>query len=57
MDSPSPKPFRISPGAWVVIAAVLLLNAWYDYYHPRGIITDVIIGVVLLVVYFKKSGL
>jgi len=56
MESPSPNKFEGSPGFWVLIAGVVLLNFWYDYYHPLGIIFDVIIGVFWLVAYLNKSG-
>jgi len=44
-----------SPGLWVIVAGVVILNLWYDYYHPLGIIFDVIIGTIILVAYAKKS--
>ena len=44
-----------SPWLWVIIAAAILLNLWFDYYHPLGIIFDVIVGLVFLVAYLKKS--
>lgn len=55
MDTPSPNRFEASPGTWVMIGAVLLLNVWYDYYHPLGIVLDVIIAVALLIAYLRKS--
>jgi hypothetical protein len=55
MDTPSLNRFKASPGTWVIIGAVLLLNVWYDYYDPRGIVLDVIIAVALLVAYLRKS--
>ncbi len=55
METPSPNRFEASPGFWVLIVAAVLLNVWYDYYHPLGIIFDVIIGVGLLVAYLNKS--
>jgi hypothetical protein len=33
---------------WVILGLVLLLNVWIDYYHPRGVIFDVIIIAFLL---------
>jgi len=44
-----------SPWLWVIIAAAILLNLWFDYYHPLGIIIDVIVGLISLGVYLKKS--
>ena len=56
METPSPNRFEASSGFWVLIGAALLLNIWYDYYHPRGIIFDVIFGFILLIAYLRKSG-
>jgi len=53
--SPSNRRTRVSPAAWTIIVVVILLNIWYDYHHPRGIILDIIIALVLLVRYFSKS--
>jgi hypothetical protein len=39
---------------WVVVVVVVILNLWYDYYHPLGIIFDVIIGGIFLVAHLKK---
>jgi len=44
-----------SPVLWVITATIILLNVWFDYYHPLGIIFDVIVGLVILVVYLKES--
>jgi hypothetical protein len=35
---------------WVFIP-VIVLNIWFDYYHPGGIVLDVIIVVALLIKY------
>lgn len=40
----------------MLIGAGLLVNLWYDYYHPLGIVFDVVIGVVLLIAYLRKSN-
>ncbi len=40
-------------GALWVIIPLVALNIWYDYYHPRGIVLDVII----LLALFIKFGL
>lgn len=55
METPSSNRFEASPGLWVIIGTVLLLNVWYDYYNPLGIILDVIIAVALLIAYLRKS--
>jgi hypothetical protein len=44
-----------SPASWVIAVVLILLNIWYDYYHPLGIIFDVILAVVLLIWYLNKS--
>ena len=40
---------------WVIIPSMILLNFWFDYYHPLGFIIDVILGLIILVVYLIKS--
>jgi hypothetical protein len=45
---------RRSPAFWVFVVVLVLLNIWYDYYNPRGIVFDVI-AVVLLIRYLNKS--
>jgi hypothetical protein len=47
---------RRGPAFWVFLAVLVLLNVWFDYYHPLGIIIDVILVVVLLTRYLGKSG-
>jgi hypothetical protein len=42
-----------SPLLWVFILLVLGLNFWFDYYHPRGIVFDVIVVLVLFIKYLK----
>jgi hypothetical protein len=34
--------------SWVFILALIALNIWYDYYHPLGVIFDVIFVIILL---------
>jgi hypothetical protein len=53
--SPSDRPARRSPAFWVICAVLVLLNIWYDYYHPIGIMFDVVLALVLLVRYVGKS--
>jgi hypothetical protein len=56
---PSDRPARRSPASWaiviVVVLAVALLNIWYDYHHPLGIVFDVALTLVVLVRYVSKS--
>jgi hypothetical protein len=56
METPRSNRFEPSRGVWVLIAAVVLINVWYDYYHPLGIIFDVIIAVIFLTAYLKKGA-
>jgi hypothetical protein len=35
---------------WVFIP-IVALNIWFDYYHPGGIVLDVIIVLALLIKY------
>jgi hypothetical protein len=39
-----------------MVGVLLLLNVWYDYYHPLGIIFDVILAVVVLIWYLNRSA-
>jgi uncharacterized protein YhhL (DUF1145 family) len=43
-----------SPAFWVMVAVLVLLNILYDYYHPLGIVFDVIAAIVLLIWYLNK---
>lgn len=52
---PSDRLARRSPAFWVIVVVVLALNIWYDYYHPLGIMFDVVLAVVLLIWYLNKS--
>ena len=50
------KPFesqRVAVGC--LIAAIVGLNVWYDYYHPRGLVLDAIILIVLAVRWIRKA--
>jgi hypothetical protein len=47
----------VKPGSlslWVIVALVLGLNFWFDYYHPLGLIFDLLVGVVLLFRYLIR---
>jgi len=41
--------------SWLVLVALILLNVWYDYRHPLGIMFDVVLAVGLLIWYLSKS--
>ncbi len=43
-------------GGWVIIAGALLLNFWFDYYHPLGFFIDFAILVALLAGILKTDG-
>ena len=38
-----------------MFGVLILLNVWFDYYHPLGFIFDVVVGMVLLIQYLNKS--
>jgi hypothetical protein len=44
-----------SPAFWAMVGVLILLNIWYDYYHPLGIMFDIVGAVVLLIWYLNKS--
>jgi hypothetical protein len=31
---------------WTIVAVLVILNGWFDYYHPLGILFDVIILII-----------
>jgi hypothetical protein len=31
---------------WILVVVVVVLNGWFDYYHPLGILFDVIVVVI-----------
>ena len=31
---------------WIIVLVVVVLNCWFDYYHPLGILFDIIIVLV-----------
>jgi hypothetical protein len=51
----SDQPGGRSPITWVLVTLLILLNVWYDYYHPLGIMFDVVLAVALFVWYLNKS--
>jgi len=53
MASEHPNPPRKIPAyGWVLLALIVGLNLWYDYYHPLGWLFDV---VIIIAVLFKRS--
>jgi hypothetical protein len=52
---PSDRLARRSPAFWVIVVVLGALNVWYDYYHPLGIVFDVVGAVVVLIWYLNKS--
>jgi hypothetical protein len=51
---PPDRTARHTPAFWAVVVAILL-NIWYDYYHPLGIFFDVVIAVAWLTRHVNKS--
>jgi hypothetical protein len=49
MANRNPNRFEKSLGVWVIIAVLVGLNLWYDWYHPLGFFFDAIIVIVLIV--------
>lgn len=31
---------------WITVVVLVILNGWFDYYHPLGILFDIIIVIV-----------
>jgi hypothetical protein len=46
---------RNQPTLLLVVTSLLAINFWFDYYHPRGILVDVIVVVALIVGYLRDS--
>jgi hypothetical protein len=32
---------------WIIVSVIIGLNVWFDYYHPLGILFDIIIVIIL----------
>jgi len=45
---------HLPPKIWGGIVCIVAFNAWYDYYHPLGLIVD---GIILagLIIWFAGS--
>jgi hypothetical protein len=37
-----------------MVGVLIFVNFWYDYYHPLGILFDLLIAGGLLIVYFRR---
>jgi hypothetical protein len=48
-------PTKHSWSFWIVVVALVMLNGWFDYYHPRGILFDVIVVIILAVRSDRRS--
>jgi hypothetical protein len=48
-------PSRHSWSFWIVVVVLVMLNGWFDYYHPRGILFDIIIVIILAVKSDRRS--
>jgi hypothetical protein len=31
---------------WIIVVVAVVLNGWFDYYHPLGILFDIIIVII-----------
>jgi|GEM_PF-5562809 len=31
---------------WIIVVVLVILNGWFDYYHPLGILFDIIIVII-----------
>ena len=43
------------PTLLILVIPLLALDFLYDYYHPRGIVMDVVVAAVLLFGYLRDS--
>jgi hypothetical protein len=41
---------------WIIVAVIIGLNVWFDYYHPLGILFDVIIVIILAVRSYRATS-
>jgi hypothetical protein len=48
--------FEQGHGIWVILAALVGLNLWFDYYHPIGLLADVVIAAVLIGKWPRPPG-
>jgi len=57
MTTPSSdRPLRRSPAFWAMVVVLVLANLWYDFYHPLGLIFDVLLLLSLLVIELRKPS-
>lgn len=40
---------------WVLVPLVVVLNGWFDYYHPRGFLFDIIYVIALVVAWGRQK--
>jgi hypothetical protein len=40
--------------ATMVVVIAIGLNVWYDYYHPLGIVFDLVVVVIALIRYLSR---
>ena len=40
---------------WILIAIIIGLNGWFDYYHPRGLLLDIILVIALVVIWGRQN--
>jgi hypothetical protein len=53
LENDSPTTQR-SKAVWIVIGVALFLNFLFDYYHPGGLVFDVLTAIGLLIWYFWR---
>jgi hypothetical protein len=41
---------------WIIVALLVALNCWFDYYHPTGILFDIFILIIWAVRSDARSG-
>ena len=56
INEPPKRPAKNRIFLWLFLATITGLNFWYDYYHPGGIILDIIILFFLAFKYFPSEN-
>jgi hypothetical protein len=51
-DTPREHPWSF----WTIVIVIVVLNGWYDYYHPRGILFDIVLIVIWAVSAHKSRN-
>ena len=40
---------------WTIAAVIAVLNCWFDYYHPLGILFDIAFFIGLVIVWGRQK--